>query len=179
MDNILLEQGYDFLKGDKAPTDPLEKSGGEIINNLGHGTSTASLMISSPQAQGSYDNGKYVTGVAPGAKLVPLRVSYSVVLLNTSKLAQGIKHAADNGCHLISISLGTAFPNSRLREPITYAQKQGLIIVAASGTIVPYIVYPAASDEVIAVCGSNIRREIWWAASRGKKVDVTAPGQTL
>ena len=100
-------------------------------------------------------------------------------MLNTSTLAEAIKHAADNGCHVISISLGTAFPNSRLREAITYAQKRGLIIVAASGTMVPYVVYPAAYDEVTAVCGSNIRQEIWWGASRGKKVDVTAPGQAL
>jgi thermitase len=179
VDNLLLERGYDFLKTDNDPTDTLEESGGEVINNPGHGTSTASLMISPQQAQGTYANGKYVTGVAPGAKVVPLRISYSVVLLNIRNLAEAIEYAADNGCHVISISMGTALPNPRLKSAIAYAQKRGLIIVAASGTMVPYVVYPAAYDEVIAVCGSNIRREIWQGASRGKMVDVTAPAQAL
>ncbi len=177
--NLLLEKGRNFIRPEREPLDLLQRSGGEVINNPGHGTSTASLMISPPQAQGSYTNGKYVVGVAPGAKLVPLRVSYSVVLLSIRTLASAIEYAADNGCHIINISLGTAFPNARLRSAIAYAQERGLIIVAASGTMVPYVVYPAAYDEVIAVCGSNIRREIWRGASRGKKVDVTAPAQAL
>jgi thermitase len=136
-------------------------------------------MISPPGAQGNYANGKYVMGVAPGAKVIPLRVTYSVVLLSIRNLAEAIEYATDQGCHVITISLGTAFPNPRLRSAILYAQKRGVIIVAASGTMIPYVVYPAAYDEVIAVTSSNIRREIWWGASRGKKVDVTAPGQSL
>jgi serine protease len=177
--NLLLDKGFNYIKRTKDPFDTLEKSGGEIINNPGHGTSTASLMISPPGAQGNYANGKYVTGVAPGAKVLPLRVTYSVVLLSTRNLAEAIEYGTDNGCHVITISLGTALPNPRLRSAILYAQKRGVIIVAASGTMIPYVVYPAAYDEVIAVTGSNIRREIWGGASRGKKVDVTAPGQAL
>jgi hypothetical protein len=69
--------------------------------------------------------------------------------------------------------------NPRLRSAITYAQKRGVIIVAASGTLVPYVVWPAAYEEVIAVTGSNVRREIWWGASRGSQVDVTAPGESV
>jgi serine protease len=136
-------------------------------------------MISPPGAQGNYANGKYVIGVAPGAKVLPLRVTYSVVLLSIRNLAEAIEYATDNGSHVITISLGTGLPNPRLRSAILYAQKRGVIIVAASGTMIPYVVYPAAYNEVIAVTGSNIRREIWRGASRGKKVDVTAPGEAL
>lgn len=177
--NLLLEQGYDFLKGDKDPKDELETSGGEIINNPGHGTSTASVIISPRGGQGKYPSGKTVAGVAPGAKLVPLRVSYSVVLLSVRNLAEAIEYAANNGIHVLSISLGAGLFNARLRSAITYAQKRGVIIVAASGTLVPYVVWPAAYEEVIAVTGSNVRREIWWGASRGSQVDVTAPGESV
>jgi serine protease len=179
VNNLSLDKGFNYIKHTQDPFDTLEKSGGEIINNPGHGTSTASLMVSPPGAQGSYANGKYVTGVAPGAKILPLRVTYSVVLLSIRNLAEAIEYATDNGCHVITISLGTGLPNPRLRSAILYAQKRGVIIVAASGTMIPYVVFPAAYDEVIAVTGSNIRREIWWGASRGKKVDVTAPGEAL
>jgi thermitase len=134
-------------------------------------------MVSPPLAQGNYDNGKYVTGIAPGAKLVPLRVSYSVVLLSNRNLAQAIEYAADKGFHIVSISLGAAFYNKRLRTAILYAQKRGVIIIAASGTWVPFVVFPAAYDEVIAVGGSTVNRKIWIGSPRGRKVDVLAPGK--
>ena len=176
-DNLLLEQGYDFVGDDEDETDPLEKSDTELVNNPGHGTLAASVMISPPLAQGNYDNGKYVTGVAPGAKLVPLRVTYSVVLWSNRNLAQAIEYAADKGFHIISISLGAAFYNKRLRTAILYAQKRGVIIIAASGTWVPFVVFPAAYDEVIAVGGSTVNRKIWFGSPRGRKVDVLAPGK--
>ena len=177
--NLLLAKGYDFLKKDKDPKDELERSPGEVLNNPGHGTSTASVAISPRGAQGNYLSGKAVTGVAPGAKLVPLRVSYSVILLSVQNLAEAIEYAADNNIHVLSISLGTGFFNQRLRSAIIYAQKRGVIIVAASGTYVPYVVWPAAYDEVIAVTGSNVLRQIWSGASQGRQVDVTAPAEKV
>ncbi|MBF2017076.1 MAG: S8 family serine peptidase [Rivularia sp. T60_A2020_040] len=179
IDNLLLEEGYDFVDSDRDQRDPLEKSDTELINNPGHGTSTASVIISPPGAQANYPNGKYITGVAPGAKLVPLRVSYSVVLLSNRNLAQAIEYAADKGFHIISISLGAGFYNKRLRSAIIYAQKRGVIIIAASGTWIPFVVFPAAYDEVIAVSASTINRKIWIGASRGRKVDVSAPGDNI
>jgi serine protease len=177
--NLLLKQGYDFLKRDNDPKDELETPQTEIINNPGHGTSTASVMISPKAGQGTYPSGKAVTGVAPGAKIIPLRVSYSVVLLSVQNLSEAIEYAANQGVHVISISLGTGFSNQRLRSAIIYAQKRGVIIVAASGTYIPYVVWPAAYDEVIAVTGSNVQREIWGGSSTGIQVDVTAPGESV
>jgi len=177
--NLLLAKGYDFLKKDKDPKDELVRSFGEVLNNPGHGTSTASVIISPRGTQGDYLSGKAVTGVAPGAKLVPLRVSYSVILLSVQNLAEAIEYAADNNIHVLSISLGTGFFNQRLRSAIIYAQKRGVIIVAASGTYVPYVVWPAAYDEVIAVTGSNVLRQIWSGASQGRQVDVTAPAEKV
>ncbi|KST66843.1 S8 family peptidase [Mastigocoleus testarum] len=179
IDNLLLEKSYDFIEKDNNATDELERPFGQLINNPGHGTSTASVIVSNQGKEANYSNQKYVTGVAPGAKVLPLRVSYSVVLLSVRNLAQSIEYAADNGAHVVTISMGTAFHNQRLRSAIIYAQKRGMIIVAASGTLIPYVVFPAAYDEVIAVTGSDIRREVWWGASRGKQVDVTAPGHLV
>jgi serine protease len=177
--NLLVTEAYDFLKNDSDAKDELETPPTELINNPGHGTSTASVAISPRGGQANYPSGKAITGVAPGAKLVPIRVSFSVVLLSVLNLATAIEYAADRGIHILSISLGTGFFNQRLRSAIIYAQKRGVIIVAASGTTIPYVVWPAAYEEVIAVTGSNIRREIWKGSSRGKQVDVTAPGQSI
>ncbi|MBW4603649.1 MAG: S8 family serine peptidase [Calothrix sp. FI2-JRJ7] len=174
--NLLLNKAFDFLKQDKDPQDELETSSNEIINNPGHGTSTAGVIISTKAQQANYPTAKGITGVAPGAKLVPLRVSLSVVLISIVNISKAIEYAADNGIHVISISLGTAFPSQRLRSAIIYAQKRGVIIVAASGTAVPFVVWPAAYEEVIAVTGCDVKREVWVGSSRGRQVDVTAPG---
>ncbi|MEO1763616.1 MAG: S8/S53 family peptidase [Cyanobacteria bacterium J06629_18] len=176
-DNLLLEQGYDFVDSDEDETDPLKKSDEELVNNPGHGTLAVSVMVSPPKAQGNYQNNKYVTGVAPGAKVVPLRITYSVVLWSSRNLAKAIEYAADKGFHIVSISLGAAFYNKRLRTAILYAQKRGVIIISAAGTWTPFVVFPAAYDEVIAVGGSTVNRKIWFGSPRGRKVDVLAPGK--
>lgn len=177
--NLLTKQGQDFLKGDNDPKDELETPQTEIIPNPGHGTSTASIIMSPTGAQAVYPSGKGVTGVAPGAKLIPLRVSYSVVLWSVRNLAQAIEYAADQGAHVVSISMGTGFFNKRLESAVIYAQKRGVIVIAAAGNSVPYVVWPAAYDEVIAVAASNVNREIWSGSSRGSQVDVTAPGDLV
>lgn len=174
--NLLLDKSYDFFRNDKNAIDDLDVLTESLIPNAGHGTSTASVMISPRNPQAKYPNGKWVTGVAPGAKVVPLRVSNSVVLLSVRNLAESIEYAANTGIHVLSISLGSGFFNKRLLSAITYAQKRGVILIAAAGTYIQFVVWPAAYDEVIAVASSDIKREIWWGSSRGSKVDVCAPG---
>ncbi|WP_242055285.1 MULTISPECIES: S8 family peptidase [Nostocales] len=173
--NILVKKGYDFLKNDKDPKDELEAPSTVLLPAPSHGTYTSSLMSSPRGRQGNYPSGKGMTGVAPGAKIIPLRVCYSVILLSVLNLAKAIEYAADNGAHVLSISLGCGLFNKRLRSAITYAQKRGLIIVAAAGNFVPYVVWPAAYEEVIAVTGCDAQGNIWKGSARGRQVDVTAP----
>ncbi len=171
--------GKDFLKDDLDATDELEEPPGVLIPNPGHGTATSSVIISQRGNQPpSNSNQNFVSGVAPGAKLIPLRMTYSVVLVGMMKLAKAIEHAANQGAHVISISLGGLW-DWRLQFAISYAQKRGVIIAAAAGNCVPFVAWPAAFEEVIAVAASNAKREIWIGSSRGKAVDVTAPGESV
>lgn len=177
--NLLPEKGFDFLENEPDSTDELvEKPFGVLIPNPGHGTATSSVIIS-PRGDrdGSLDE-KFVSGIAPGAKLIPIRMTYSVVLVGMMKLAQAIEYAADNGAHVISISLG-GLGSWRLRSAITYAQKKGVIIAAAAGNCVKFVVWPAAYEEVIAVAACNAKREIWIGSCKGRVVDVTAPGESV
>jgi thermitase len=181
--NLLIEEGYDFLKGDADAADELAGSSWRL-EFPGHGTATASVIVSPGGAQTQYagdPSGKAVKGVAPGAKLVPLRISKSVVLWRGSALAlsHAIEYAADRGAHVISMSLGTAVFSERLLAAVTYAQKRGVIVLAAAGNFVRFVVWPAAFDEVIAVAASNARRGVWRHSSRGGAVDVTAPGEDV
>ena len=70
-------------------------------DTFGHGTAMASIMVSRPS---SFD----VTGLAPGAKILPI----AVPLIGTTDeqdndhLDEAIKYAADHGAKIISMSLG-------------------------------------------------------------------------
>lgn len=181
--NLLVELGYDFVKEDDDAEDELE---GSILTLRfpGHGTGTASVLVSSPEAKQSYPadpSGKAVCGIAPGARLIPLRVSRSVVLWegSTLNLARAMERATDKGAHVISMSMGTGFPNERLLAAVRYAQKRGVIVCAAAGNYVRYVVWPAGYDEVIGVAASNADRGVWKHSSRGSRVDVTAPGESV
>lgn len=176
VDHLLIDRGYDYVDGNDDAQDELVEG---WMQNPSHGTGTASVIISSREAHGNYPSGKAVTGVAPGAKLIPFRVSPSVILLSPHHLSEAIERATDQAAHVISISMGTGFFNKRLLTAVLYAQSRGVIVLAAAGNYVGYVVWPAAYDEVIAVAASNAQRKTWWGSSRGSQVDVTAPGESV
>ncbi len=183
---LLVKKGHDYVRDDADAKDDLDSG---LLLFPGHGTGTSSVIVSPKDAQGDYGNSNgapiAVWGVAPGARLIPLRVSRSVVLdvpwagSGVLSLARAIELAADRGAHVISMSLGTGFASSRLLKAVQYAQRRGLIVLAAAGNYVPFVVWPAAYSEVIAVAASNATRETWKYSSFGSAVDVTAPGESV
>lgn len=173
--NLLLDDGWDFVENQARALDPLENR--FPWQFPGHGTSTASVIISPPEPSADFKGGN-VMGVAPGAKVIPLRVSKSVIHVSMFNVANAIERAADVGAHVISMSLGGLF-SYRLRKAVVYAQKRGVIVVAAAGNQVGFVVWPAAYEEVIAVAASNADGQPWAGSSHGSAVDVTAPGESV
>jgi serine protease len=175
VENLLIERGFDFYRDDPNAEDELEEG---VLKFPGHGTGTASVIVSRRGAQGIYSSGKFVTGVAPGATIIPLRVAPTVVLLNMLALSQAIEYAANNGAHVISISMG-GLGSWRLSEAVLYAVNRGVIICAAAGNCVPFVVFPAAYSDVVGVAACNAKKDIWRGSSRGSAVDITAPGESI
>ena len=164
---LLKASGFDFEDGDRDARDT------QVGFSAGHGTSTASVIMS------VVDASLGVTGIAPRAKLVPLRVTTNVVLLSFDKLAEAIRFAADSGHHVISISLGGPIHSRFLHRAVTHAVSLGVIVVCAAGNVWPFVVYPARLDEVIAVAACNCDRRPWDDSASGSAVDITAPGESV
>ncbi len=166
------EQGLDFVNGDADPLDDLVAG---PLHFPGHGTATASVIMSDrggPQTP-------FVSGVAPEAALVPLRVSTSVVHLSYGNLVAALRHATACQHHVVSMSLGGPLPSEALARAVADAIAAGLIVIAAAGNYYPFVVFPAALHGVVAVAASNCKDEPWqWSAS-GAAVDVTAPGESV
>jgi hypothetical protein len=178
---VLTDAGWDFVDGDGDPFDDLAEG---FMRNPGHGTRTASVIVSPPKSQRP-DFPRGISGVAPEARLVPMRVARSVVQLSQSRLTQAIRDAAGEDrtrvkrkADVISISLG-GVPSRRLRDALTFAERQNVIVLAAAGNHVGTVVWPARYEHIVAVAASNARSGTWGGSSHGSAVDITAPGESV
>ena len=160
---------FDFVAGVSGALDPL------AAPNPGHGTSTASVIASDANAASS----PFVSGVAPLATLMPLRVSSSVVHFSWLRLTAAVWHAIDRKAHVVSMSLGGPLPSQALEEALDAAIDAGVIVVAAAGNQWPFVVYPARYDQAIACAAINIRGQRWAGSASGHDVDIAAPGESV
>ncbi len=157
--------GYDFVDDDATPQDL-----------AGHGTHVAGLVAANGLA----------TGVAPLAKLLPVRVLRDESGGSTFAVAQGILWAAGllssppnpNPAQVINLSLGSDTYDATIAAAVARVQAHGVFVVAAAGNSGGALAYPAALPGVIAVtalAGPTIPYQPWYA-SRGAGLWVTAYG---
>lgn len=156
----------DLVENDDDPWDPL--LGGSPLALPGHSSHAASVMVSPPSGA--------VTGVAPAASVLPIRVSNTVITLDPGSLARGIDVAVDAGAHVVLITAGFVIGSAALHAAIARALDHGVIVVAAAGNFVPLVVYPAAYPEVIAVAATGPNDQPAAVSSFGPEVDLAAPG---
>lgn len=110
-------RGWDFLDGDNDPRD-LDPVGG-------HGNHVAGIIAGENNSIG-------VTGVAPNAKIMPIR-SLGIFRGEEDPITGGIRYAVDNGADVINLSLGSSGQLSGVTEAIRYANENGVVVVMASG----------------------------------------------
>ncbi|MFH9085342.1 type VII secretion-associated serine protease mycosin [Streptomyces sp. NPDC017673] len=156
-----------------------------------HGTAMAGIIAGHGHGPGGTDG---VMGVAPEAKILPVRVILedgdpARAKARTTRggaLADGIRWAADHGADVINLSLGddsnSAHPEPGEDEAVQYALKKGVVVVASAGNggdKGDHVSYPAAYPGVIAAtavdkygtrAAFSTRR--WYAAVSAPGVDV-------
>ena len=171
-------RAWDVLDDDADPTDPLDALPG---TTPGHGVATASVLASrggvEPGGLGTSAPGR-VTGSAPEALIVPIRCIRSVVRVRQSSVARAVEHARRQGCHVITMSLG-GLPSPALATAIRRAVDDNLIVLAAAGNCVQWVVWPARYDRCLAVGGTNVESAPWKGSSHGPDVDVSAPAELV
>ncbi|MEY4594033.1 MAG: hypothetical protein RIQ47_443 [Bacteroidota bacterium] len=121
-----------------------------------HGTSMCGVAAGPRNAQNA------TTGIAYKSSLHFIRACNDVVLDQSSELT-GTKNALTrmgnlNNIRVISMSIGTPFSSSALRDGVTYAYNKGKLIMAAAGTSFSAtswwgVIYPAAYSQCVAVTG--------------------------
>jgi serine protease len=158
-------RGYDFVDNDPYPSDP-----------NGHGTFVASTIAERT------DNGYALTGLAYGARIMPVRVLDAAGNGDAAPIARGLRFAARHGAKVINLSFhfdASVKPAEigSVLAAIGYARSRGAIIVAAAGnngaTSLPY---PAADPRVLAIGATTEHGCVATYSSHGDGIDLVAPG---
>ncbi|MGI5211564.1 type VII secretion-associated serine protease mycosin [Plantactinospora sp. CA-290183] len=147
----------------------------------GHGTGVASIIAATPR------NGIGFHGLAPKAKILPVRVSEQLIIegeqsgetVTAAEFAQAIRWAVDNGADVINMSVVLYEDNPAVRSATAYAVAEDIVVVAAAGNLHEEgdpRPYPAAYDGVIGVGAVGQDGVVAPFSQRGDYVDLVAPG---
>jgi subtilisin family serine protease len=133
-----------------------------------HGTALASVMAG---------NTETYQGIAPGCEILSYPVIDESGRADTYTVAQAILHAVEDGAEVINLSLGAEQSSTVLRDAVSYAINQDVVVVAAVGNEgIGLVNYPAAYDGVIGVTSIGTGGKVASFSNYGKEVDVAAPG---
>jgi len=158
-------RGYDFIDHTSFPND-----------HNGHGTFVAGTIAEAT------NNRLGLTGLAYGARLMPVRVLNSQGEGEASKIAEGVRFAVHHGARVINLSLEfssevTSSDIPELIEALRYARRRGVVVVAAAGNEShATIAYPARAPDVIAVGATTEHGCLASYSNDGSGLTLVAPG---
>jgi type VII secretion-associated serine protease mycosin len=149
---------------------------------ISHGTGVASIIAADAAP------GIGFRGVAPGARILPVRVtdretddSGATQDIDQNVLAKGIVYAVDQGAKVINLSLAGQRDEAPVRKAVAYAVRKDVVVVAAVGNdqqansgVEPS--YPAAYAGVLGVGAIDMSGARTSGSQIGPYVDLVAPG---
>lgn len=153
-----LVDGVNLLQASKKPFD-----------DNGHGTNVAGLIAA------VVNNDKGIAGIAPNAKIMPIKALEADGTGGEAKLGEGIKYAVDHGAKIVVLSLGLNKYSDYLAGIVQYAEDHNVLLVAAVGNESTSVKYPAAYPTVLAVGGVNSAKLADSRSNFGPELDIMAP----
>lgn len=139
-------------------------------DDCGHGTHVTGTLVA--------DNDKNIVGIAPKAKVRPIKVLNKKGDGNLKNVAEAIRWATDMKVDFISMSLGSPIPVAEVRKAIQYAASKGVVTFCAAGNAgnTKEVFYPAAYPETIAIGAIDESMKRAGFSNTGKNLDFMAPG---
>lgn len=135
----------------------------------GHGTNMAVDVAG---------NGTNVEGLAPQAKILPVRVADGDGDYLPASLAAGIQYAISQHVQVINMALGAPTDwGSSVDIAIAQAEAANIVVVASSGNESSTSVdFPGATPGVVAVGATDQNGALWPQSNTGAQVALAAPG---
>src|SRR5207244_2049244 len=185
----VIDTGVDLSQPDLAAKAPQvysvvhRKNRRDVRDYYGHGTFVASL------AAGSVPNREGIAGFGGDARLLCVQVADDDGLISDVDEAAGIVYAVKHGANIINLSLGGLDPSALETRAVRYAQRHGVLIVAAAGNEfrdgnpVEYpaaLLQPKGSDgrggSGLSVGASTQKGERAYFSNPGSYISLAAPG---
>jgi len=140
---------------------------GHFVSN----THVAGIIAANDDHQG-------MVGIAPKAKIMPLKVLNSLGMGSVDNIAEAIFYAVDNNADIITMSLGARNPVPKVLDAINYANSKSVPCFVAAGNAgsSKNLLYPAAYTECISIgaVDENCMRADF--SCTGPNLDFVAPG---
>ncbi|HKD49374.1 MAG TPA: S8 family serine peptidase [Candidatus Acidoferrum sp.] len=203
----VLLQGYDFTRNQPGASEWLDVNGAPIANQGAQGEqpgyvqqstaavldqSTAAVLDGSPYV--AFGHGTMTAGlvhlVAPNAKLLPLKAFSANGTGYLSNIVSALYYAVQNHANVVNMSFDLSSSSPSLQSAVSYANKAGVVLVAAAGNESTSVkVYPAAMNGyVVGIAStsdadkrssfSNYGSADVWIAAPGENIISTYPGGT-
>ncbi|OKI49912.1 type VII secretion-associated serine protease mycosin [Micromonospora sp. CB01531] len=152
-------------------------SGDGRADEEGHGTHMAGIIAATNASRDGVD------GVAPGAKILPIKLKAGKGANPTGASARGIRMAVDGGAKVVNLSYGgPGYADPDVESAIKYALDRDVVVVAAAGNTAKGSVavdQPANVPGVIAVTGTTRGGAFWGGSVRGPEAVIAAPGDGI
>ncbi|MDD2805680.1 MAG: S8 family serine peptidase [Elusimicrobiales bacterium] len=153
--------GYNVLAPGAAPMD-----------DKGHGTHVSGIIAGALNWSG-------MAGLAPEAKVIPVKVLNSSGTGKVSQIIEGIEWAVRQRPDVINMSLGSSKFFEAQAKAVKAARKAGVLVVCAAGNDGGPVNYPAAYEDAVAVSAMDFTNAITGFSCRGPEVDFIAPGHKI
>ncbi|WP_367123979.1 S8 family serine peptidase [Streptomyces phytohabitans] len=169
------------LQGQVLPGKDLsDDPGDENDDSDGHGTTLAELIA------GTGDDGG-IRGLAPGAKIVPVRAGLrkrgeKLDWSKSGNIHEAIRAAAETKAQIINLSFGAPSYTPMIEDAIKYAADKGKLIFVSAGNDgngKNERNYPASFDQVVAVSAVNESAKAADFSQHRDYVDLAAPGVNI
>ena len=167
-----VNRNHEDLFGRVLPGRNVVSDNTDVTDNHGHGTKVSGVIAAKT------DNGIGVASVAPGAQILPIKISNaSDGVAYYSHMAEGIRWAADNGARVANLSYGAA-GSSTVATAANYMMDNGGVVVLAAGNYNKDRGYGNfASLFVASATGTSDTRASY--SDYGSYVDIAAPGSGI
>jgi major intracellular serine protease len=160
-DNLV--EGMNFIEPNKDP-----------IDRCGHGTHVAGTIAAT-------NNGFGMAGVAPKAKIMPIKSLDDKGNGNNQSISEGVYWAINKKVDFITMSLGSPVPSKQIEEAILRAEQNNIVVFCAAGNSGENvdIMYPAKYDYPISIGAIDEQFNRTDFTCSGEELDFLAPGHEI
>ena len=153
----------------------IDSAGVIDVDVAGHGSHVSGIIAAVA------DNAIGGSGVAPQARILPIRVLGAKGEGISADVLKAVRFAVDSGVKVINLSLGGDAESADLTKAIQYAVDRNVLVVAAAGNGAADSTpkWPAASDLALAVTAIDRNNGVTSFDQRGEYIDLAAPGVSI